>query len=92
MEKPVITTIEDPMVVNAELSFPANMYPESIKDCADAAAKKMAEAVFKEIRKHTEPDTWIDDQGWRDGQYVKHFPGIYRVRCVFKVEKNKVEF
>lgn len=92
MAKPAIATREDPMVVNAELSFPINMYYESIKEYAEAVARKMADAVLKEIRKHTEPNWWIDDHGWRDGQYVKHFPGLYRVRCIFKVEHNKVEF
>ena len=92
MAKPVIATLEDPMTVGAELAFPINMHEDSIKEYAEAAARKMAEAIFQEIRKHTEPNWWIDDQGWRDGRHVKHIPGLYRVRCVFKVEKNKVEF
>ena len=92
MAKAVIATLEDPMVVGAELSFPINMLDDDIKNYAEAAARKMAEAIFKEIRKNTEPNWWIDNQGWRDGRYLKHFPGLYRVRCIFKVEKNKVEF
>ena len=92
MPKPVFATLEDPMVVNAELSFPINMRDEAIKDYAEAAAKKMADAVYTEIRKHTEPNWWVDNQGWRDGRHLKHHPGLYRVQCIFKVEKTKVEF
>ena len=92
MAKPVIATLEDPMTVGAELSYQINMRDGAIKDYAEAAARKMAEAIFQEIRKHTEPNWWIDNQGWRDGRHLKHHPGLYRVRCVFKVEKTKVEF
>lgn len=92
MGKPVKATLEDPMVVGAELSFPINMNDDSIKEYANAAARKMADAICKEIRKYTEPNWWIDNQGWRDGRHLKHHPGIYRVRCVFKVEKTKLEF
>ena len=92
MPKPVIATLEDPMVVGTELSYPINMRDGAIKDYAEAAARKMAEAIFQEIRKHTEPDWWVDNQGWRDGRHLKHHPGLYRVRCVFKVDKTKVEF
>lgn len=92
MGNSVIATLEDPMTVCAELSFPINMRDEAIKEYAEAAARKMAEAIFEEIRKYTEPNWWVDDQGWRDGRHLKHVPGLYRVRCIFNIEKNKVEF
>lgn len=74
------------------LSFPMHMSEGEIKIYSEAAAKKLADVVYREIRENVEPYWFIDNQGWQTGRYLVHEPGMYRVQVVFKVEKKLERF
>lgn len=88
----MITPPVDMKEVGTVLTFPMHMDNDRIRLYADEAAKKLADIVYKEIRDNAGPNWFVDDNGWRDGKYLIHEPGAYRLRVVFKVEKKLERF
>lgn len=78
--------------VSTFLQFPMHMSNEKIKLYAEEAAKKLADIIYREIRDNAEPNWFVNSDGWRDGHYLVHEPGVYRLDVVFKVEKRLERF
>jgi len=74
------------------LSFPMHMSNERVRLYAEEAAKKLADIIYREIRDNAEPNWFVNNDGWRDGHYLVHEPGVYRLNVVFKVEKKLERF
>ena len=74
------------------MSYSMNMDSEEIKLYAEEVAKKLADVVYREIRENAEPYWFINNDGWRDGKYLVHEPGMYRLDVIFKVEKRLERF